>query len=525
MRKVLKRGFDLLCTFSVDANSLILISTLASLLYGLISFDTRNQFVYTAAVLFFTAVGEYVEETAYNKYSNEKSIADKLSAIAIILALIAFALVITLNLISGAGLYKSLARSFLMLVFICPVTLGLVCRCASMIVLYKAQEKGVFLQKVYAYEKLGKVREVICEQRGIVTDDEYSLYDIYASQRDKTELLSIAATMEKRAAHPFAGAILEACRSIGVSPKTADNCFEICGRGVGAQVEGSKYFLGNKKLFKEKRIRLPEIVKQMDFGGYLPLYMSENGEFCGIFVFENKKKRNADEALAKIKKLGKRCTLIAEDERKDLKENFDVTVYEREKVLQEFKKGVKINAMVISRKYIANADVIATTQMTDNADVILGKDGLYAALYALALGKKTHSLIKIVFALQFVFVALFATFAAFGITVAPWLWMAVYIVPIALLLTLKKFDILKPVSKEDDIMFGKINYTMVIDGMNCAHCSARVKTTLESIKGVSAKISLEEKNARIKCSAKTTAEELTKAVADAGFTVVSTERV
>lgn len=74
-------------------------------------------------------------------------------------------------------------------------------------------------------------------------------------------------------------------------------------------------------------------------------------------------------------------------------------------------------------------------------------------------------------------------------------------------------------------MFGKVNYTMKIDGMNCAHCSARVKTALESLKGVSANISLEEKLARIKCPASTDADTLAKAVSDIGFTVVSTERV
>ena len=66
---------------------------------------------------------------------------------------------------------------------------------------------------------------------------------------------------------------------------------------------------------------------------------------------------------------------------------------------------------------------------------------------------------------------------------------------------------------------------MKINGMSCTHCSARVKTALESLRGVSAKVSLEEKTAHIKCPASTTAETLEKAVTDVGFTVVSTERV
>ena len=78
---------------------------------------------------------------------------------------------------------------------------------------------------------------------------------------------------------------------------------------------------------------------------------------------------------------------------------------------------------------------------------------------------------------------------------------------------------------EEDDMFGKIQYTMKIDGMSCAHCSARVKTALESLRGISAQISLEEKTARVKCPMSTDAQTLVAAVTDAGYTVLSCERV
>ena len=74
-------------------------------------------------------------------------------------------------------------------------------------------------------------------------------------------------------------------------------------------------------------------------------------------------------------------------------------------------------------------------------------------------------------------------------------------------------------------MFGKVQYTMHIKGMSCAHCSARVKCALEAIRGVSATVSLEEKVARIKCSASLDAGKLTEAVTSAGFTVESVEKV
>ena len=74
-------------------------------------------------------------------------------------------------------------------------------------------------------------------------------------------------------------------------------------------------------------------------------------------------------------------------------------------------------------------------------------------------------------------------------------------------------------------MFGKVSYTMQIEGMSCAHCSARVKAALEALRGVSAEISLEEKTARVRCPASLSAEKLADAVTAAGYTVVATERV
>ena len=74
----------------------------------------------------------------------------------------------------------------------------------------------------FAYQKLGKARDVICEQRGIITEAELSLYDIYEVHGEKNELLSIAGAMEKTASHPFADAIMSACREASVSPQNAE---------------------------------------------------------------------------------------------------------------------------------------------------------------------------------------------------------------------------------------------------------------------------------------------------------------
>ena len=63
--------------------------------------------------------------------------------------------------------------------------------------------------------------------------------------------------------------------------------------------------------------------------------------------------------------------------------------------------------------------------------------------------------------------------------------------------------------------------TMIIDGMMCSHCSGRVTQVLNAIDGVSAVVSLEDKNAKITLTKDVPDDVLIKAVTDAGYTVVS----
>lgn len=61
--------------------------------------------------------------------------------------------------------------------------------------------------------------------------------------------------------------------------------------------------------------------------------------------------------------------------------------------------------------------------------------------------------------------------------------------------------------------------TMTIKGMMCAHCSGRVEKALNDLPGVTATVDLEAGTATVRGGADDAA--LTKAVTDAGYTVVS----
>ncbi|MFR9191344.1 MAG: metal-transporting ATPase, partial [Anaerotruncus massiliensis (ex Togo et al. 2019)] len=72
--------------------------------------------------------------------------------------------------------------------------------------------------------------------------------------------------------------------------------------------------------------------------------------------------------------------------------------------------------------------------------------------------------------------------------------------------------------KEEIISMKK---TMVIEGMSCGHCSARVEKALNALDGVTAKVDLEAKTASIETEGRVSDEQLKAAVTDAGYDVVS----
>lgn len=73
-------------------------------------------------------------------------------------------------------------------------------------------------------------------------------------------------------------------------------------------------------------------------------------------------------------------------------------------------------------------------------------------------------------------------------------------------------------------LFGKkYEYKVYVDGMSCGHCSARVEAAFNEIKGVSAKVNLEEKITYLTSKKELTADEAKTTVEGIGFTFVKFE--
>ena len=69
----------------------------------------------------------------------------------------------------------------------------------------------------------------------------------------------------------------------------------------------------------------------------------------------------------------------------------------------------------------------------------------------------------------------------------------------------------------------KYEYKVYVEGMSCGHCSARVEEAFNAIKGIKAKVDLENKVANLVAKHVVTPEDAKKIVEDAGFTFAKFE--
>ena len=62
--------------------------------------------------------------------------------------------------------------------------------------------------------------------------------------------------------------------------------------------------------------------------------------------------------------------------------------------------------------------------------------------------------------------------------------------------------------------------TVVIDGMTCEHCKARVESRLNALDGVSAKVNLKRKTAVVSMEKEVEDEEIKKAIENVGYEII-----
>lgn len=147
----------------------------------------------------------------------------------------------------------ALINAVAVLVIACPCALGLATPTAIMVGTGRGAQEGVLVKNAAALELAEKIRVLVVDKTGTLTEGRPVVTDIVTDQSiDTQSLLQIAASLEQGSEHPLAKAILQHAAARGVQLLAISDFMSLTGSGITASIRDTAYLLGSPKYLAEQ---------------------------------------------------------------------------------------------------------------------------------------------------------------------------------------------------------------------------------------------------------------------------------
>jgi len=213
---------------------------------------------------------------------------------------------------------EAVVRTVTVLVIACPHALGLAIPLVISISTSLAARAGMLVRDRAALERMRTIDAVLFDKTGTLTKGEHAVTGVAGVGLDDTEVLRLAGGVESDSEHPLAKAIVAAAKERG-EVAGANGFRSITGRGVQATIDGQPYAVGGPALLRERQLSEPEElrhhVEEWKARGGAVLFLVRGDEIVGALALEDQVRPEAREAVAELRRLGKRVVMITGDAR------------------------------------------------------------------------------------------------------------------------------------------------------------------------------------------------------------------
>ena len=211
----------------------------------------------------------------------------------------------------------SLTITISVLVIACPCALGLATPTAIMVGAGKGAENGVLIKSGDALETARNVTTIVFDKTGTITEGKPVVTDLLpAGNHTPTELLQLAASVEKGSEHPLGEAIVIEARTQALSLQEVDGFEAIPGHGIQGTIAGSPVLLGNQKWLEKQNVAIDGLIEQaqqLAHEGKTPMYVAKDGEAIGIIAVADTIKESSRKAIERLHQMGLYVAMITGD--------------------------------------------------------------------------------------------------------------------------------------------------------------------------------------------------------------------
>ena len=236
---------------------------------------------------------------------------------AVVLAAVALAVLPPLaSLLFGgeADFAPWLYRALSFLVISCPCALVISIPLSFFAAIGGASRAGILVKGSNDLETLSRVRTVVFDKTGTVTEGVFAVADIQHAVLPEDELLELAAHAEMYSSHPISRSLREAYGK-ETDPRRISDVSEIGGQGVTATVDGRRIAVGNDKLMAAERVE-----PQLCDGTGTVVHIAVDGTYAGHILIADRVKPEAAGAIAALRAAGVRKTVMLTGDRREVGE-------------------------------------------------------------------------------------------------------------------------------------------------------------------------------------------------------------
>ncbi len=219
----------------------------------------------------------------------------------------------------GAPALEVAFRATTVLIVACPCVFGLATPLAISAALGRAAELGVLVKSGEALERLARVKRVLLDKTGTLTEGRFALAGrALAEGTSEAELLGAAALAEGEAVHPIAEAIRAAAQRVGAGT-TAQAVRETrAGLGVVAACEnGVRLTAGAEGLLRELGVTLPAALvgeaAALGARGATLVWVARDARALGVLAFEDALRVDAAAFAPRLGRDGISAELVSGD--------------------------------------------------------------------------------------------------------------------------------------------------------------------------------------------------------------------
>ena len=489
-------------------------------------------------------------------------------------AVITIAVVTTIVwLLLGRELGYALARGISVLVISCPCALGLATPVAIMVGNGLGAKNGILFKTAASLEAAGRTQIVALDKTGTITSGEPKVTDILPAEGvSETELLTLAAALERKSEHPLAKAVLACTDAQKLTAPEVSGFAALPGNGLAAKLEGVEIF-GGSASFIGTKVTVPAPLQEkaaaLSAQGKTPLFFGGAGRLLGIIAVADTIKEDSPRAIRELQAMGIRVVMLTGDNQRTAdaigrQAGVDEVIAGvlpdgKEAVIRQLQASGKVamvgdginDAPALTRADTGIAIGAGTDVAIDAADVVLMNSKLSDVPAAIRLSRAAlrniHENLFWAFIYNIIGIPLAAgVFIPFGLTLNPMFGAAAMSLSsfcvVSNALRLNLFDVhstkhdraaknaasLPAVSAQPAAVANKestkedtaMKKTLKVEGMMCGHCEARVKKALEALPEVDeAVVSHEAGTAIVTLNAEVADDVLKKAVEDQDYPV------